>query len=344
LVNVFFACNVLTAQSPLAKSVKTASYNSHYIICIDGGGSKTELQVIDSHGKLVALKQNNVSAYSIKSGGTNINVVGKDGVKNVLDALLHDLRIANTDIEVLSIAAQCLVVGGFSGAGRSDAKNTIMNLFKEFNFDENKIIISSDADMALESVVDNGIILISGTGSICLGKKGSETTVRVGGLGKVLGDEGSGYYIGLHALKAALEDEYGWGDATILKKSLQAYFKTPDLKSIIAPLNKGEMTNYQIAAIAPIVFAQAEMNDSIALNIINEAAQELGKMLACMVQKWKFSVCPIYFFGGTFKNKNADQFIQKILQAAHLDGWKTLNKSGENPTVIAVQNVLKGDV
>lgn len=341
---LFFNLSPLIAQFSLTESIRNALRNSNYIICIDGGGSKTELQVLDKYGELVALKQNDIKddtiAYSIKSGGSNINVLGENGVKKTLDMLLGDLKITQTDASLKSIALQCAVIGGFSGAGRIEAQNTIKNLFKSYGFDENKIIIVSDADMALASVDGDGIILISGTGSICFGKNGMEL-VRVGGLGKVVGDQGSGYYIGLHAIKAALEDEYGWGTATTLKKCLQDYFKTSDLKSIIGFLNKGEITNYQVASIAPIVFEQAKMNDPVALKIINKAVKKLGDMLVRMVQNGKFLTCPIYFFGGTFKNKDAIQFIQKILQEAHLASWQTFNMSENNPTVLAVQRIQK---
>ena len=206
LLSLFFIISPLIAQSPLAESIQNALCNSNYIICIDGGGSKTELQVLDGHGKLVELKQKDICAYSIKSGGSNINVLGEGGVKNTLDALFGNLKIAETNTDLKSIASQCAVIGGFSGAGRIEAQSTIKNLFKEYNIDANKIIIASDADMAIESVSGDGIILISGTGSICFGKKDADK-FRVGGLGRCIGDEGSGYYIGINALRAALEDE-----------------------------------------------------------------------------------------------------------------------------------------
>ena len=343
LFSLFFINSLIVAQSPLDVSIQNALRGSSYIICIDGGGSKTELQVLDRYGELVSLKHDSICIYSIKSGGSNINVLGEGGVKNTLDALLGDLKIAKTNIDLKSIASQCAVIGGFSGAGRVEAQSIIKNLFKVYGFDENKIIITSDADMAIESVSGDGIILISGTGSICFGKKGADR-FRVGGLGRLIGDEGSGYYIGIRALKAALEDEYGWGNATTLKKALRDYFDTSDLKTVVAPFYASKITSYQIAAIAPIVFDQvknAEANDDIASGIINEAAQELGKMLSRMIRMGKFLACPIYFFGGIFKNENASLFIQKILKVADIEKWKTFNNSRVNPTVLAVQRLQK---
>lgn len=346
LLNLFFIINPLLAQSSTAQlsldsSIQNALSNSNYIICIDGGGSKTELQILDGHGKLVKLKQNEISTYSIKSGGSNINVSGENGVKNTLDALLCNLKIAETNIDLKAIASQCSIIGGFSGAGSRETQNIIKNLFKEYEgFDEKKIIITSDANIAIESVSGDGIILISGTGSICFGQKGTNR-FRVGGLGRLIGDEGSGYYIGIRALKAALEQEYGWGNATTLTDVLKTYFNTSDLKTIVAPFYAGKITPYQIAALAPIVFDQAEKNDFIALAIINKSAQKLGKMLAQMIRIGQFLNCPVYFFGGIFKNKNASLFIKNILTAADIEEWKIFNNSTVNPTVLTVQRLQK---
>lgn len=340
LLIIFFNNGLLTAQLPVVEAMQTALLDSDYVICVDGGGSKTELQILDCHGDLVELKQNDTSTYSIKAEGSNINVVGKDGVKSVLDALISNLKIRKSNLDLNLVALRCAVIGGFSGAGRIESQNSITELFKGYGFDEKKIVITSDASMALEALDGDGIILISGTGSICFGKKGTET-IRVGGLGRFIGDEGSGYWVGIRALNAALEDEYGWGQATTLKKALRDYFKTTDLKTIVAPFYKNEITNYQIAAISPIVFEEAKNNDPVALKIKNKAAKELGKMLSGMIKNGKFLDCPIYLFGGIFKNKDASQFIQVILKEAGIEDWKIFNKSEDNATVLAVQRLQK---
>lgn len=340
LLNLFFNSGLLAAQMSISESIQNALCGLDYILCIDGGGSKTELQVLNRRGDLVELRQGGTSAYSIKSGGSNINVVGKSGVKGVLDALLCNLRIEKIDVDLKLIAPRCAVIGGFSGAGRIETKNLIRDVFKEYGFDENKIVVTTDAEMALETLDGDGIILISGTGSICFGKKGADT-IRVGGLGRLIGDEGSGYWIGINAVKAALEDEGGWGQTTALKLALRDYFKTPCLKSIIAPFYNGEITNYQVAAISPIVFDQAKKGDLVALKIINEAAKELGRFLSCVIKIGNFSDCPIYFFGGIFKNKDASQFIQQISRVAGIEEAKIFNKSEANPTVLAVQRLQK---
>jgi N-acetylglucosamine kinase-like BadF-type ATPase len=340
--SILFLKNLLAVNSQIAQTVKNNSGDIEYIICIDGGGSKTELQALDKNGNLVELKQNNTSTYSVKSGGSNINAVGKVCVEKELTELLTGVKIYKTDIDLVSIANKCLLIGGFAGTGSVENRNIIRDFFKKYNFDDNKILVTSDAEMALELAGNNEIVLIAGTGSICFGKKDLETK-RVGGLGRLIGDEGAGYYIGIHALKAALEDEYGWGRETCLKLELRKYFSVNNLREIIGPFYRGEISPFRIAAITPIVFLQAQGGDTVSIELIDDTAKELGKILACMIQKFNFAPCKIYLIGGIFKNKNSGEFIKKIIYSAGISGnnnWELVNKAEGNPTVMTVQKLL----
>jgi len=54
---------------------------------------------------------------------------------------------------------------------------------------------------------------VAGTGSVVMGKSPDGSTISIGGWGRVIGDEGSGYYIGLEALKAVSREIDGGGKA-----------------------------------------------------------------------------------------------------------------------------------
>ena len=69
-----------------------------------------------------------------------------------------------------------------------------------------RIVIVNDALIALETGAPGqpGVVIISGTGSIAYGRNAAGEAARSGGWGYVLGDEGSGYWIGRAALRAVL--------------------------------------------------------------------------------------------------------------------------------------------
>ena len=66
-----------------------------------------------------------------------------------------------------------------------------------------KVRAFSDLELAHDAAFhgEAGILVIGGTGAIALGRGASGRTARAGGLGALLGDEGSGFWIGRRALQ-----------------------------------------------------------------------------------------------------------------------------------------------
>ena len=112
---------------------------------------------------------------------------------------------------------------GFKGTGRE-------------NEDNDNIFVLSDDEACIQLIGGKGAILVSGTGSICYGING-ERSFCAGGLGydqddvsNFIGNEGSGFWIGLKGVQACLENELGWGRATTLTRELEGHF--PFISSI----------------------------------------------------------------------------------------------------------------
>jgi N-acetylglucosamine kinase-like BadF-type ATPase len=315
---------------------------SNYFLCIDGGGSKTALQVMDQKGQLLPLFKNNIRTEKIEAGGSNINVVGKEGVRTVLKSLFDNVQIGNDSTNLIDILPQCQIVAGMAGVGLPKNKQSVVELFAEHGIGKENIFVMSDAELALQLMDEQGIILISGTGSICLGKR-NLTVFRVGGLGRILGDEGSGYQIGLQALKAALAEEYGWGASSSLTLSLKEFFNVEELKSLIPEINLGEIPPLKIASCAPLVFKEAWGKDAVAEEIINHAAIDLGTLLAIQLKISNLSNCEVHLWGGIFKNPYTEAFIQTIknvINDVEQKNLKIINKSNENVAVLYTSKYL----
>ena len=69
-----------------------------------------------------------------------------------------------------------------------------------------------------------GVVIVAGTGSIAYGRNARGEAARAGGWGYVLGDEGSGYWIGRLALRAVVRQADGRGAATALTPRMLAHF------------------------------------------------------------------------------------------------------------------------
>lgn len=331
ILSVFFLYGALMPQS-FSTLVKDALPGITYILCFDGGGSKTNLQILDTTGTIL---------YEGNGDGSNINVMGFEAVKTGLSTMLHGITLHH-DTSLDSVKAQCLVVGGFSGAAREEPANKLKDIFSSLGFPKDKIFILGDAAMCLESIDEPGIIVIAGTGVISFGKNDG-VTYRVGGFGWRVDKGGSGYHFGMAALRAALAEEYGCGMHTPLTDRIKKHFEAKEVKKLIGPLNAlnsaDTMMPKQIAALAPFVFETATAGDFVAQEIINEQSIHLGKLLKTMVAIGHFSPCSIHFFGGIFKCSIAQEFITSILNTADLDlaTWQTSNDAAINPSTRVVQ-------
>ena len=124
------------------------------------------------------------------------------------------------------------------------------------------------------------VLLLSGTGSCCLGRTTSGKTIKIGGWGHLLGDKGSGYEIGLRALKAVvyyLDRDREWSllGRRILHRLLLN--EPNDLIDWVRGASKD-----QVAGIAMEVFEAAAEGDAIARDILEGAAESLAQdAVAC---------------------------------------------------------------
>ncbi|OQX87103.1 hypothetical protein B6D60_04745, partial [candidate division KSB1 bacterium 4484_87] len=192
-----------------------------FFIGVDGGGTKTELVLVDAEGNLIA---------KAKVSSTNYQAVGGNRLKQeMLNGFQKLLKTGNVDVKRVRF-----IFLGLAGAGRKSDQIEIKKLFDKTPY-QGKIYVDNDAIIALAGAFGTrpGIIIISGTGSICFGKNNEGKLERSGGWGYLLGDEGSGYFIGRSAIIAALKDFDGRGDRTRLLQEIISHFQLKSIEEII---------------------------------------------------------------------------------------------------------------
>ncbi len=120
---------------------------------------------------------------------------------------------------------------------------------------------------------DRGVVVASGTGVVTLAVGGTEIA-RVDGWGYLIGDAGSGYWLGRAALDAVMRAHDGRGDPTVLSEVALAEF--PDLERAYIDLQSDPARVGRIAAYARPVAEAAAGGDVVALGIVHQAAGELA--------------------------------------------------------------------
>jgi len=173
-----------------------------------------------------------------------------------------------------------------SGVDREDDKVKVSAWIKEIfpHLDHGvgkafNVSVNSDAVAALASGTRgrlHGAVVISGTGMICLGYNSQGTSRRAGGWGPMLGDEGSGYAIGLHVLRAVACADDGRGPATLLTERLLSSLSLQRAEQLIPWAYREEDRSWQkFAALAPLATQCAGAGDKVAQSILDFAAAQL---------------------------------------------------------------------
>ena len=258
-----------------------------YSIGVDGGGTRTRAVMVDGEGSICAAST---------GGCGNVQLVGLGGLKSLLERLLGGLGAASQDRSL------CLAL---AGAGRRPERMAIAAMARSGGWAQ-RVKVVSDAQGALTGAHGGGpgLIAISGTGSIVLGRDESGREARAGGWGPLLGDDGSGYSIGLEALRAILRAEDGWGEKTLLSGELQEAMKLKDWSRLVQKIYNREIDREHIAALCPLVFATARRGDGTALSIISAAGNALGRQVGAVVGRLRLrGAVALSCTGGVFKER-----------------------------------------
>ena len=290
-----------------------------YLIGIDGGGTKTHCIITNLEGNIL---------YQYSGSPSNFLILGVEKVSETILDLINrckdKLKIRYEDIGYILL--------GTTGAGRrSDAERletAFYELVKARNIPINNFRVESDARIALEGAFSGkpGSILIAGTGSIMFGKDAEGIIHRVGGFGRFIGDEGSGYSIGRKAL-IAISKEFDKRDSkTILTILLKDKFEIDTPENLIIGIYKN---NFDIAAAAPLVLQAAEMEDEIAKRIIDEETDELILHIIAMTKKINEPILNTALIGSII---SSDNIYFRSLKSKVADKLPNVNLTNpENP-------------
>ncbi len=137
------------------------------------------------------------------------------------------------------------------------------------------------------------VLVLSGTGSCCFGKTADGRTAKVGGWGHILGDKGSGFEIGLRALKAVVYYFDRDGEWSGLGQRILRSLQLNEPNDLIDWAQNASKPG--IAAIAVEVFEAASQRDKIAADILAGAAETLAKDAAACTRRLVRPGTPVLF-------------------------------------------------
>src|ERR1035438_2406644 len=204
------------------------------VLGIDGGGTRTRGSIVT--GDRVLAHAENGSIKRLR--------VGAEAAEANLRELLKD------------VYAQAAVAGvyaasvGVASASMPGTTEWITAVFQDFAIKRSEVV--GDEVIALDAAFRGGpgILQIAGTGSNTIGRAPDGSRECAGGWSSRLGDEGSGYWIGVNSVRRALR-AHDRGQPTQILKKVGEIWGTSTLDDLV---NLGDSTpGPDFAALAPAI-------------------------------------------------------------------------------------------
>jgi glucosamine kinase len=226
------------------------------ILGVDGGGTRTRASIV-LDGRVLA---------HAESGSIKRLRVGAEAAEHNLRVLLKDVyaKAGLTAVHAASV--------GVASASLPGTLEWITAVLKDFGVERSEVV--GDEVIALDAAFQGGpgILQIAGTGSNTIGRAPDGSRECAGGYSSRLGDEGSGYWIGVNSVRRALH-AFDREEPTQILAKVGEIWGTHSLEDLVS---LGDSTpGPDFAALAPAINDLAEAGDSVALGVLRQAAADL---------------------------------------------------------------------
>lgn len=236
------------------------------VLGVDGGGTKTSVAILDEEGRLLA---------EGTSGPSNYDDVGEDVARENIKRAVDAAR-ASADLPAGPFDAVFL---GMAGVVSAHDRQVIHNIAEALELASTDAIgVDHDCRIALAGGLSGrpGIVQIAGTGSSTFGMNAAGEGWRSGGWGHLLADEGSGCWLGIQAMIAAVRSYDGRLPHTPLQERVLAALGLEEMNEIMHKLYVEELPRSEMARLAPLVTETAQEGDPHALSLIKRGCEEMA--------------------------------------------------------------------
>jgi N-acetylglucosamine kinase-like BadF-type ATPase len=262
-----------------------------YRLGIDGGGTTTRAVIIDENmqdlGRGEAGSSNHYSV-GVERAAQNIQLA--------VAAAVQSARISESAIASWGLG----LAGACTAAEQALLREAIAPICPA-----QKLVIDEDVAAAQAGAFGGGAgaVCIAGTGANCFGINESGQRARVDGLGPLLGDRGSGYWIGEQTLRIVCKMEDGLIPKSPLLEKVLRQLEVADVAGLVQIVYQPDFERDRIAALAPIVMQLARIGDAASTEILQSAGRELAATTIAVLRALNLrQVAPV---GGILSQRTA---------------------------------------
>ena len=282
------------------------------ILAVDGGGSKTDVVLLDGAGQLLGAKRLSVSSHF---------GLGHERAAEGLDAAIQSAcRASGIDPlkkPIAKVGVYCL-----AGADLPVDERRIAGVLARQGWTR-KNLVRNDTLAILRAGTDRGwgVGVVCGSGMNAAGVGPDGRVVRYASLGEISGDlAAGGGWLGTMAVAHAVRGEDGRGPGTLLSGLVAEYFKQPTANAVVEAIYVGRIDQRRIVDLAPVVFAAARRRDRIARGLLDRVADEVVAFAIATIKRLRLGSRDVeVILGGGVVQADDERFHARIR-----DGIKTL--------------------
>ncbi len=252
------------------------------VIAIDGGNSKTDLALVAADGTLLSrVRGRGASAHSL-------------GMQESLRILGDLVAIAARDGGIWTGVAGAGVPGPLAvhtcaflaGADLPEEEDRLAEALRRQGW-STTTHVGNDTFAVLRAGTSRawGVAVTCGAGINCVGVAPDGRTTRFLALGQITGDWGGGLGIGTAMMWWAMRAEDGRGPQTALREAVAAHFGVPAVRDVAVKHHFGEITDDDLARLAPVLFEVAAAGDPIARRMVARQAEEVVLMAVAAMRR-----------------------------------------------------------
>ena len=264
---------------------------SEYFLGVDAGGSHTRAALISDQGELLGLGFSGAANFRTKPFAQAALAI-QDSVAQALTAKA-----------IKKVQAVCIGSAGLEEQGtEEEGRKLLGNVIRA-----ETVLLDTDAYIAWAGALkaQPGVMVISGTGSICLGIDTARLRHRIGGWGPYFGDEGSAHAIANKAIREALKVIDGRSHNTAFLQALLSFAKFPThwdqstAHTLTSWLYAKERSSSELAGFALLIDQLAQQGNVCAQDLLKEAAESLAGLVPALMSKGSFQFPVLVSIGGS---------------------------------------------
>jgi N-acetylglucosamine kinase-like BadF-type ATPase len=285
------------------RETKTQNSKSRIFLGVDGGQSHTEAVIADENGNILANGFGGASNHAEHPGGR----------ERLRSAILSSVGKALENANLPPIEEMVFSAGHFGMTGGAEFKEEIISKIVAAEH----LTISHDAPTALFGATagEAGIVVIAGTGSVIYGENKLGEITKIGGLGYLFSDEGSGFWLALQTIRLAIKEQDGLLEPAGLEQLVLDFFRRGKIREITNDFYNAKITRDDLASFAKAAHKAAVGGNIVIQNQIKFGANVLVESVQSVINRLGFQDnIPVGGVGGMFQGELMRKYFSELLQ------------------------------